>query len=147
MGEGSEFKLRLFVMCVQTEDHEHWVSHFDSLQRRPPVQFPPACAPPPPPLPAPLGPSYGSDRGEWEPSSSLSLAWEGMSSCGADSICGASVDTTSRYPTRTSYLRTMTALLDPTQIEERERRRLKQLEQQVGGGRRGATKQTRRRLE
>ena len=34
----------------------------------------------------------------------------------------------------TSYLRTMTALLDPTQIEERERRRLKQLEQQVGGG-------------
>lgn len=36
-----------------------------------------------------------------------------------------------------SYLRTMTALLDPTQIEERERRRLKQLEQQVVGGGRG----------
>lgn len=33
-----------------------------------------------------------------------------------------------------SYLRTMTSLLDPAQIEERERRRLKQLEQQVGGG-------------
>lgn len=30
-----------------------------------------------------------------------------------------------------SYLRTMTALLDPAQIEERERRRQKQLEQQV----------------
>ena len=32
-----------------------------------------------------------------------------------------------------SHLRTMTALLDPAQIEERERRRLKQLEQQVRG--------------
>lgn len=28
----------------------------------------------------------------------------------------------------------MTSLLDPAQLEERERRRLKQLEQQVGGG-------------
>jgi len=28
----------------------------------------------------------------------------------------------------------MTSLLDPAQIEERERRRLKQLEQQVRGG-------------
>lgn len=34
----------------------------------------------------------------------------------------------------------MTALLDPAQIEERERRRLKQLEQQVGGGERGRNK-------
>lgn len=30
-----------------------------------------------------------------------------------------------------SYLRSMTALLDPVQMEERERRRQKQLEQQV----------------
>lgn len=41
-----------------------------------------------------------------------------------------------------SYLRTMTALLDPTQIEERERRRLKQLEQQVVGGGRGGVRNT-----
>lgn len=34
-----------------------------------------------------------------------------------------------------SYLRTMTALLDPAQLEERERRRMKQLEQQVRGRR------------
>ena len=32
-----------------------------------------------------------------------------------------------------SYLRTMTALLDPAQMEERERRRIKQLELQVRG--------------
>lgn len=145
--------------CLQTEDHELWVAHFDSLQRRPPLQAAAPSAPPP-------GPSNGSERGEWEPSSSLSLVWEAMSSCGADSVCGASVDTSSGFPTRarysedhmesavvpppaghdmrrcslssgalSSYLRTMTALLDPTQIEERERRRLKQLEQQVGAKR------------
>lgn len=127
--------------CVraQTEDHELWASHFDSLQRRPPVQLAPPLARPTPPLlpphhhPPPPGPSCLSDRGEWEPSSSLSLAWEGLSSCGADSVCGASVvDATGRFPTRSSYLRSMTALLDPSQLEERERNRLKQLEQQVG---------------
>ena len=37
-------------------------------------------------------------------------------------------------PILSSHLRTMTALLDPTQIEEREKRRLKELDQQVGGG-------------
>uniref|UniRef100_A0A096M881 Coiled-coil domain containing 66 n=1 Tax=Poecilia formosa TaxID=48698 RepID=A0A096M881_POEFO len=42
----------------------------------------------------------------------------------------ASVDSTRGFPSRSSYLRTMTSLLDPAQIEERERRRLKQLEQQ-----------------
>ncbi|KAA8593273.1 hypothetical protein FQN60_009389, partial [Etheostoma spectabile] len=107
------------------EDHELWATHFDSMQRRPPVQTAAPSAPPPPPAP-----SNGSERGEWEPSSSLSLVWEATSSCGAESVGRASIDTTSGYPTRASYLRTMTALLDPAQIEERERRRLKQLEQQ-----------------
>lgn len=131
-------------MCVQREDHELWVSHFDSLQRRPPVQFTPPLAHPAPPLPPhhhhppplppphPLAPSCLSDRGDWEPSSSLSLAWEGLSSCGADSVCSASVaDAAGRNLTRSSYLRSMTALLDPSQLEERERKKVKQLEQQV----------------
>lgn len=39
------------------------------------------------------------------------------------------------FPVVFSYLRTMTALLDPAQLEERERRRMKQLEQQVRGRR------------
>lgn len=82
--------------CLQTEDHELWVAHFDSLQRRPPLQTAAPSAPPP-------GPSNGSERGEWEPSSSLSLVWEAMSSCGADSVCGASVDTSSGFPTRARY--------------------------------------------
>ncbi len=86
------------VTCVslQTEDHELWATHFDSLQRRPPVAAAPS-APPAPPVPSAV-----SERGEWEPSSSLSL-WEAMSSCGAESVGGASEDTSSRYPTRARY--------------------------------------------
>ncbi|XP_027859845.1 coiled-coil domain-containing protein 66 isoform X1 [Xiphophorus couchianus] len=106
----------------QTEDHERWAAHFNSLQRRAPAQ--PAAQPVAP------GRLSGSERDDWDPSSSLSLVWEGTSSCGADSVMGASVDSTRGFPSRSSYLRTMTSLLDPAQIEERERRRLKQLEQQ-----------------
>ncbi|XP_029357859.1 coiled-coil domain-containing protein 66 isoform X2 [Echeneis naucrates] len=98
----------------QTEDHELWASHFDSLQTRPPVHA--------------AAPSRSSERGDLDPSSSLSLLWEATSSCGAESAGRASVDTGSGQPS--SFLRSMTALLDPAQIEERERRRLKQLEQQ-----------------
>ncbi|XP_053724880.1 coiled-coil domain-containing protein 66 isoform X2 [Synchiropus splendidus] len=112
--ETSERRRREKFLQSQTEDHDHWASHFDSLQRR----FPAVTAAPP----------SVSEPG-WEPTSSLSL-WEAASSCGVDSVVGASVDLSGRFPTRTSYLRSMTALLDPVQIEERERKRLKQLEQQ-----------------
>ncbi|XP_029908238.1 coiled-coil domain-containing protein 66 isoform X2 [Myripristis murdjan] len=102
-----------------------------SLPPAPPA-LPAALHPAPPSLPPAQAPAVGQDRGEWEaaPSSSLSLGWEVLSSCGAESAGRASVGTTSGYPARASHLRTMTALLDPTQIEERERRRLKQLEHQ-----------------
>lgn len=89
------FMSLFFNVSLQTEDHELWAAHFDSLQIRPPVQNAAPSAPPPPRVP-----SNGSERGEWEPSSSLSLVWEAMSSCGAESVGGASVDTTSGYPTR-----------------------------------------------
>ncbi|XP_041639885.1 coiled-coil domain-containing protein 66 [Cheilinus undulatus] len=120
----NERRRREKLLQSQTEDHELWATHFDSLQRKPPLLHTAAPSAPPP------APSNSSDRGEWEPSSSLSLVWEAMSSCGAESVGGASMDITSGYQIRTSHLRTMTALLDPAQIEERERRRLKQLEQQ-----------------
>ncbi|XP_047437837.1 coiled-coil domain-containing protein 66 isoform X2 [Mugil cephalus] len=116
--ETSERRRREKLLQNQTEDHELWATHFDSLQRRPLVR-----------AAAPSAPPCGSERGEWEPSSSLSL-WEATSSFGAESVGAASIDTTSGYPAKTSYLRTMTSLLDPVQIEEREKRRLKQLEQQ-----------------
>ncbi|XP_051803978.1 coiled-coil domain-containing protein 66 isoform X2 [Acanthochromis polyacanthus] len=117
--ETTERRRREKLLQSQTEDVAFWATHFDSLQRRPPVH--PAA--PSAPTPAQFS---SSERGEWDPSS----LWEAMSSCGAESVGTVSVDTVSGYPTRPSYLRTMTALLDPAQIEEKERRRLKQLEQQ-----------------
>ncbi|KAM9364898.1 coiled-coil domain-containing protein 66 [Pholidichthys leucotaenia] len=114
--EAVERRRREKLLQSQAEDLHLWNSHFDSFQRRPPATSAPNQN---------QNPHYSSSEGgDWEPSSSLSLVWE------AKSVGGASVDTARGYPTRTSYLRTMTSLLDPAQIEERERRRLKQLEQQ-----------------
>ncbi|XP_056308659.1 coiled-coil domain-containing protein 66, partial [Danio aesculapii] len=103
----------------QVEDIERWAAHFDSLQQ--PLTM----------APKPEVPDINSCLSHHPSvSGSLSTAWEGMSACGVDSMGRASVDTTQGNKQRTSYLRTMTALLDPAQIEERERRRLKQLEHQ-----------------
>ncbi|XP_060925085.1 coiled-coil domain-containing protein 66 [Limanda limanda] len=124
--DATERKRREKLIQNQTVDHELWAVHFDSLQQRPPVR---TAAPSAPSAPPPA-PSSRSERGDWEPSSSLSLVWEATSSCGAESVGGASVDTTSGYQSRASHVRTMTALLDPAEIEERERKRFKQLEQQ-----------------
>ncbi|XP_049588924.1 coiled-coil domain-containing protein 66 isoform X3 [Syngnathus scovelli] len=122
--EISQRRKREKMLLNQRENHELWAAHFDSLQRKPPaVTLAPPAAPPTAPTLAPSG-----DR---EASSSLSLTWDASSSCGAESAGRASVDAgISDYPTKSSYLRSMTALLDPVQMEERERRRLKQLEQQ-----------------
>ncbi|KAI4792659.1 hypothetical protein KUCAC02_033233 [Chaenocephalus aceratus] len=91
--ETSERRRREKLLQSQTEDHELWAAHFDSLQRRPPVQTAAPSAPP-------ATPSRLSEQGEWDPSSSLSLLWEAASSCGAESVVGASIDTTSGYPGR-----------------------------------------------
>ncbi|KAM9444563.1 coiled-coil domain-containing protein 66 [Clarias gariepinus] len=104
----------------QAEDHERWAMHFDSFQRRLPAQ-------PPPTGELDIGSSLSHHHA---PSQALSTAWEAMSTCGGDSMGRASVDNTQGFQPKTSYLRTMTALLDPAQIEERERKRLKQLEHQ-----------------
>ncbi|KAK1902233.1 Coiled-coil domain containing protein 66 [Dissostichus eleginoides] len=91
--ETSERRKREKLLQSQTEDHELWAAHFDSLQRLPPVQTAAPSAPP-------AAPSRLSEQGEWDPSSSLSLVWEAASSCGAESVVGASIDTTSGYPGR-----------------------------------------------
>ncbi|KAK2861670.1 hypothetical protein Q5P01_001203 [Channa striata] len=120
--ETIERRRREKLLESQMEDHDLWATHFDSLRRRPPVQ---SAAPP-------AAPSTGSEHGEWEPLSRLSLVSEATSSCRAESACTVSVDTTNGgvHQSKARYLRTMTALLDPAQIDERQRRRLKQLEQQ-----------------
>lgn len=78
-------------MCLQPEDHELWASHFDSLQRKPPV-------PGPAPSPAPM---QGLEQREWEPTSRLSLLSEATSTCGGESVRAAALD-----PTRGTSART-----------------------------------------
>lgn len=83
-------------MCLQPEDHELWASHFDSLQRKPPVPVPVPTAPTPAPL-------QGIEQREWEPTSRLSLLSEAMSTCGGESVRVAAVDATSGNSARTRY--------------------------------------------
>ncbi|KAK3536574.1 hypothetical protein QTP86_013769 [Hemibagrus guttatus] len=104
----------------QAEDHERWAMHFDSFQRRLPVQ---------PHSTAELDMGSALSH-QCTPSQALSTAWEAMGSYGGDSMGRASADTTPGFQPKARYLRTMTALLDPAQIEERERKRVKQLEHQ-----------------
>ncbi|KAK7899420.1 hypothetical protein WMY93_020273 [Mugilogobius chulae] len=119
--ETTERKRLEKLLQQQSEDLQLWASHFDSLQR--PPLAPPLC-----PLTQPVAPPPcpSADRAETGLSSSLSQ-WE-------DASVRASVETSSSsgggHTTRASHLRTMTSLLDPAEIEQRERRRLKQLEQQ-----------------
>ncbi|XP_048879618.1 coiled-coil domain-containing protein 66 isoform X2 [Brienomyrus brachyistius] len=109
---------------AQGEDLERWAMHFDSLQKRAPSQ-PPATE----------GRDSGSPSARYtarplSPPSSSSLAWEGTSTIAGDHLGRVSVDSSTGGGQRSNHLRTMTALLDPAQIEERERRRVKQLEHQ-----------------
>ncbi|XP_041081473.1 coiled-coil domain-containing protein 66 [Polyodon spathula] len=99
------------------EDHERWAMHFDSLQKKPLVS---------------------TERPELEPEP-LSLHPERLESIPpsvtacvsrADSLGRASVDSSVGGTQKASFLRSMTALLDPVQIEERERKRQKQLDHQ-----------------
>ncbi|XP_076850396.1 coiled-coil domain-containing protein 66 isoform X2 [Brachyhypopomus gauderio] len=109
----------------QAEDHERWAMHFDSFQRGPHLQ------PLPHPVPEGGEPDVGSSLSHHRsPSGALSTAWEAMSTFGGDSVGRASVDPTQAFQAKSRHLRTMTALLDPAQIEERERKRIKQLEHQ-----------------
>ncbi|XP_010880377.2 coiled-coil domain-containing protein 66 isoform X1 [Esox lucius] len=103
----------------QAEDHERWAMHFDSPQMRVPLQ-------------APVGQSEPSSLHNHHRtrSGALSVAWDDASNYGEDSLGRASVETARTIQQKASHIRTMTALLDPAQIEERERKRLKQLEHQ-----------------
>uniref|UniRef100_W5N740 Coiled-coil domain containing 66 n=1 Tax=Lepisosteus oculatus TaxID=7918 RepID=W5N740_LEPOC len=109
----------------QAEDHDRWAMHFDSLQKRIPLQLPLACET--------VNPEQLSPRSSTHPLSPLgapSVACDSAIHLGEDSMGRASVDTTVGTTQKNSYLRTMTALLDPAQIDERERKKLKQLEHQ-----------------
>ncbi|XP_055015515.1 coiled-coil domain-containing protein 66 isoform X2 [Boleophthalmus pectinirostris] len=120
--ESSERKRLEKLQQQQTEDLHLWACHFDSFHR--PPLAPPPCSHAPPPCTLPPPPCPSADRGEMDRCSSLSQ-WEEVN-------VRANVETNSRggHTNSASHLRTMTSLLDPAEIEERECRRLKQLEQQ-----------------
>ncbi|XP_072296066.1 coiled-coil domain-containing protein 66 isoform X2 [Eucyclogobius newberryi] len=136
--ENSERKRLEKLRRRQPADQLLWMSHFDSLQRPPLAPLP--CTLPPlpctlPPLPCsvapppfPLAPPLGGDRGETGLSSRASQ-WD-EASVRASVETSSSSSSSGGHGARASHLRTMTSLLDPTEIEERERRRLKKLEQQ-----------------
>ncbi|XP_061545005.1 LOW QUALITY PROTEIN: coiled-coil domain-containing protein 66 [Phycodurus eques] len=104
--ETSRRRMREKMLLSQKDDHELWAAHFDSLQRKAPA-------------------------GTRAPPANPSLTWDASGRREAVSAGQVGVDPGGgRYPAKSSYHRSMTALLDPVQVEERERRRLKQLEQQ-----------------
>ncbi|XP_031424380.1 coiled-coil domain-containing protein 66 isoform X2 [Clupea harengus] len=108
----------------QAEDHDRWAMHFDSHK---------SLLPQPPVLPCNKGEAdlCSSRSRHHSPSGTMSSGWEAISVSGRDSQSRASADTTTgSNPPKASHLRTMTALLDPAQIDDRERTRLKQLEHQ-----------------
>ncbi|XP_077582755.1 coiled-coil domain-containing protein 66 isoform X2 [Stigmatopora nigra] len=100
--ESSQRRRQEKTLLAQEEDHQLWAAHFDSMQRKAPALT----------LPPPV------DR---EPTPTSSTTGGGD----VPTVGGGAKDAP-----KSSYLRSMTALLDPIQMEERERRRLKQLQQQ-----------------
>lgn len=111
--EDNKRKIQEKMKRLEVEEHDLWALHFDSLkkdkyQQRPlniPVIQEPAYVPviPEPQVPIPL---LNSEEEK---------AFENAAESGTQ---------------KSSFLRSMTALLDPVQIEERDRKRLKQLEHQ-----------------
>ncbi|XP_055073533.2 coiled-coil domain-containing protein 66 isoform X1 [Misgurnus anguillicaudatus] len=101
----------------QAEDIDRWAVHFDSLRQASAV------------VADHREPNIRSSLSQ-QRSISQALSTEGISVYGGENLGRANVETTLDNQQRTSHLRTMTALLDPAQIEEREHRRVIQVEHQ-----------------
>ncbi|XP_029456773.1 coiled-coil domain-containing protein 66 isoform X2 [Rhinatrema bivittatum] len=106
----------------EVEEHDRWAMHFDSFKK------------PDQPLPLNISPMQQSDTlyASPEPHETIdrSSTLSNLSYPGSEFLGKATEDISLRQNQKTSFLRSMTALLDPIQIEERERRRQKQLEHQ-----------------
>ncbi|XP_029456775.1 coiled-coil domain-containing protein 66 isoform X4 [Rhinatrema bivittatum] len=107
---------------LKVEEHDRWAMHFDSFKK------------PDQPLPLNISPMQQSDTlyASPEPHETIdrSSTLSNLSYPGSEFLGKATEDISLRQNQKTSFLRSMTALLDPIQIEERERRRQKQLEHQ-----------------
>ncbi|XP_030061921.1 coiled-coil domain-containing protein 66 isoform X2 [Microcaecilia unicolor] len=107
----------------EIEEHDRWAMHFDSFKRSEKTQ-----------LPLNISPMQQADTAYTspEPQDALDRAstLSTLSYPGPEKLGRTNEDISLRQSQKTSFLRSMTALLDPIQIEERERRRQKQLEHQ-----------------
>ncbi|XP_057701084.1 coiled-coil domain-containing protein 66 isoform X2 [Corythoichthys intestinalis] len=103
--ESKQRRRREKILLAQEADHQQWAGQFESLQRNAPA----------PALPPPI------ERG---PSPAFSLTGDTDHNALQSAAAGA------KDLSSCSYRRSMTALLDPVQMEERQKRRLKQLQQQ-----------------
>ncbi|CAH2313091.1 Hypothetical predicted protein [Pelobates cultripes] len=120
--EDVQRKMKEKQRFLETEEHDLWAMHFDSFKKpidhRPITRIPPSAN-------FLLSPEIAdSSPVELSPSPVPSYLYH------AESGMQKSVDEDNAQDHKTGYLRTMTALLDPVQIEERERKRLKQIEHQ-----------------
>ncbi|XP_039627000.1 coiled-coil domain-containing protein 66 isoform X1 [Polypterus senegalus] len=108
---------------LQAEDHDKWAAHFDSFQRTKVSPLNTARS-------EPSEPARHPDEREISSSAAYTNANGNVSSSYADNLGRVSTEGNVFGVTRNTYLRSMTALLDPAQIEERERKRQKQIEHQ-----------------
>ncbi|XP_028609924.1 coiled-coil domain-containing protein 66 isoform X2 [Grammomys surdaster] len=127
--EDQQRKAEERMICSQGEEHDRWAMHFDSLKSHPASQsrlssqlthqhLESLCVSPDTQELADVNGAYTPLPGvQVEPSEKEQRA-------------RPIIDMAVSHGQKTNFLRSMTALLDPAQIEERERRRQKQLEHQ-----------------
>ncbi|XP_053325571.1 coiled-coil domain-containing protein 66 [Spea bombifrons] len=124
--EALQRKMQEKQRFMETEEPDRWAMHFDSFKKQSDhptrVDHHPEISPnahlllsPEVTVPVPL---------EITPSPALSCQYRG------ESEMRKSTDEGHGQDHKTGFLRTMTSLLDPVQIEERDRKRLKQIEHQ-----------------
>ncbi|XP_056660176.1 coiled-coil domain-containing protein 66 isoform X2 [Monodelphis domestica] len=123
--EDKQRKLKEKMTYAQGEEHDRWAMHFDSLKFYPSSQ------------------SQLSSRATQKQSDYLCVSPEmtdvsspytplsgGQLGSAEENLGKSTQDVATTNVEKTSFLRSMTALLDPAQIEERDRRRQKQIEHQ-----------------
>uniref|UniRef100_V9KA81 Coiled-coil domain-containing protein 66-like protein n=1 Tax=Callorhinchus milii TaxID=7868 RepID=V9KA81_CALMI len=121
-------KIQEKLKYAETEDHSRWAMHFDSFQKKSDLHFPVTVNAIGGTVEKPLGSYQQNALSEWQqPSVHCVPPPNHLNTVGTDVH-------TETHPTATvqkaSFLRSMTALLDPAQLDERELRRQKQQEHQ-----------------
>ncbi|XP_074055254.1 coiled-coil domain-containing protein 66 isoform X4 [Macrotis lagotis] len=126
--EDKQRKLQEKMIYSKGEEHDRWAMHFDSLKLYPnsQSQFSSRATQKQPDFFC-LSPDIQEITDVSSPYTPLSGSQLGPSE---EENLGKSIRDAAANIEKTNFLRSMTALLDPAQIEERDRRRQKQLEHQ-----------------